>query len=218
MAKTLDRDALTSKALKSALKLASKTAWTDVTLRDIAEEAGIDLEAFYGQIDKSSVLDALDVWADKAMSEDAPDMKDTPRERLFDAIMLRFERLETQRAGALSMLAGRSRQPGDFAHRLRQRRKTAKWAMVAAGLDSGAPVALGAMRVGLIRAISKAEAAWREDDSGDFARTMATLDGELINIEERLDQLSRLRKRFRRWPNMAASSRPEGPQAETSEA
>ncbi|MEM9669332.1 MAG: hypothetical protein AAF950_10445 [Pseudomonadota bacterium] len=203
-------------AQAAAFKLAANQPWKDISLRDIADEAEIDLTDLYGVTDKSSLVAAVEPWADRAMSEEKADLSETPRERLFDAIMRRFEHMETERAGVLSMLKGREQTPAGLAKLLKARRKTADWAVTAASLDTGDPARLAVQRLALVRTIAKTERAWKSDEAGDFARTMATLDAELIEIEERLGQFSRFRSRFR--SSGAASSQPEAPQAETGEA
>lgn len=203
-------------ALDAALTLAATRPWSDIALQDIAREAEVSLNDFYGHIDKNTLVHELEAWADKAMSADTPEAGETPRERLFDVIMHRFEKMEAHRAGVLSMLKGRGASPDQIASRLAARRRTSKWALAAAGLDIGDTLTLAAQRLGLIQIISQTERAWRHDENGDFARTMATLDAELVTLEERLDQLKRLRKgRWARKPRTAEPSPPEGPQAET---
>lgn len=203
-------------ALEASLELAAQTPWTDVTLSDIAEQAGLDLTELYDVTDKARLVLALEPWADKAMSAEKADLSETPRERLFDAIMRRFEHFETRRAGVLSMMKERDRSPQGLVRLGRARRKSADWALTAARLDVGSPIRLGTQRLGLMRTLSKTEKAWRTDEAGDYARTMATLDAELLEMEERLNQFARFRDRFR--PSGAASSPPEAPQAETNEA
>ncbi len=206
-------------AFDAALQLAGSAPWDEISLGAIAAKAGVPLTSLYGITDKPGLVHHMESWADEAMSAEAPDPQDTPRERLFDAVMRRFEMLEAHRAGVLSMMAGRSPLPGDRVRLLQARRRTAVWALAAAALDTGPALRQAAWRLGLIPALGKAEDAWRGDASGDFARTMATLDAELLNIEERLDGIARLRRRFaRRDPSEEAASRPEDHPAETDEA
>ncbi|MEO1476774.1 MAG: hypothetical protein AAFS13_10380, partial [Pseudomonadota bacterium] len=124
-------------ALEASLELAAQTPWTDVTLSDIAEQAGLDLTELYDVTDKARLVLALEPWADKAMSAEKADLSETPRERLFDAIMRRFEHFETRRAGVLSMMKERDRSPQGLVRLGRARRKSADWALTAARLDVG---------------------------------------------------------------------------------
>ncbi|MEM6898643.1 MAG: hypothetical protein AAF583_02570 [Pseudomonadota bacterium] len=201
-------------ALEAALTLAAEKPWRDVSLQEIADEANLNLSDLYGVTDKSKLVVELEPWADKAMSAEKADMTEAPRERLFDSIMRRFEYLEVHRAGVLSMLKGRS--PQNMANLLKARRQTAAWAITAAALDTGDPMKVAAQTLGLIRVITQTENAWRTDDAGDYARTMAVLDAGLIELEERWGQFSKFRSRFR--SKGATSSPPEAPQAETSKA
>ena len=216
MPKTKKSQDLEAKVFEAALQLAAQRDWHDISLREIADQAGCDLGDLYGVTGKAKLVSALESWADQAMSAEPADPTETDRERLFDAIMRRFEHMEANRAGVLSMMRARPRSPRGFAKLLRARRTSADWALSAAGLDTGDTLALGAKRLGLVQVIARTERAWRDDTSGDFARTMATLDGELIALEERLGFLARFRPSQR--SSGATSSRPEAPQAETGEA
>ncbi|MEL7452610.1 MAG: hypothetical protein AAGJ50_04470, partial [Pseudomonadota bacterium] len=181
-----------------------------------ATAADLSLSDFYGLVDKQTLVAAIQPWADAAMAADEIETADSPRERLFDVIMKRFEEMETKRTAVLSMLPGRPSTPAEVRNLLRARRKTADWALACAGLDGHGRLEMAAMRLGVMHALRQTELAWREDDSGDFARTMATLDAELLSIEERLSQLRRFFKPGR--ANAEAASPPEAPQAEMGKA
>ncbi|MEO0882653.1 MAG: hypothetical protein AAFY34_07945 [Pseudomonadota bacterium] len=220
MTKSRTKKAPLDQALEAALKLAADRPWREVSLRDVAEAAKLDLTDLYGVTDKARLVSALEPWADKAMSAEKADMAETPRERLFDAIMRRFECMEAERAGVLSMMRERDRTPVGLAHMIKARRKTADWAITAASVDTGDYIRSGAQRIAIMRTISRTETAWKSDEAGDFARTMATLDAGLVEMEERIGQFSRFRSRFRPNPSPSeeASSQHEAPQAETHEA
>jgi len=209
---------IVSRALSAALELANTRKWQSITLIEIAAAATLPMSELHGLADKDTLTDALEGWADEAMSAEAIDLDETVRERLFDVIMRRFEQMETQRAGVLSLMQARDRSPARLAALLQARRTSAGWALSCAGLDNGNNAQRTARVLGIAWAIGKTERAWRKDESGDFARTMATLDAELSLIEERLSRFAR----FSSQPSGEASSAKQedasphaSPQAET---
>ncbi|MEH6742438.1 hypothetical protein [Hyphomonas sp.] len=179
------------KGLLVALGLAAETPWADLTLADIAGAADIPLSEFHGLAGKDDLSAHADPYFDKAMSEEGVSRDESPRERLFDVIMLRFEAMEEYRAGLMSLMAYRDRTPSLLLTLPLARKRSADWALVSAGLDnrSGAPVGLKSVAIGYV--IAKAERAWRKETSGDFARTMAALDKGLRDAEDRMEQLQR---------------------------
>ena len=210
--------------LETALDLAGERSWQEISLTDIAEASGSALSALYASDGKLALAKQLEVWGDLAMSAEAADSEDTPRERLFDVIMLRFEKYETRRAGVLSLMAWRDRSPRLRGDLLRAHTRSADWALACAQLDTLGPVETRMTGLGLAWVVRQATRAWRQDDSGDFARTMATLDAELITAEERLSALKRLSSQNRksaqdRPPTKAEPDAPEAPhQAESGQA
>lgn len=206
--------------LEAALTLAADRPWKEIKLLEIAEAAKVDIADLYGVADKDTLMDALESWADKAMSAEASEPDETPRERLFDTLMRRFERFEEHRAGVLSLMKARDKSAQRMAALLGARSTAAQWALACAGLDQGTPTERAARKLGVAWIIAKTERAWRSDESGDFARTMATLDAELVNAEDRLKRFSRFTRRRNTSgssPSSAETSPPEAPQAETSE-
>jgi len=176
--------------LLAALALAAEKPWGDLTLTAIAEEAGLPLGAFYG-ITRDSLANAFDAYFDRAMSEEGPPGGDSPRERLFDVIMLRFEAMEDHRAGALSLMKDRDRTPRLLLRLPQHRAASAQWALTSAGLDddSGAPLGLKVAAIAFV--IAQTERAWRKDKDGDFALTMAALDKSLRAAEARMLRLQK---------------------------
>ncbi|HRK69279.1 MAG TPA: hypothetical protein PKY73_17130 [Hyphomonas sp.] len=92
------------KGLKAALDLAASRAWTDIPLTDIAAKAKLSLSDFHGVASREDLVEALDGWFDKAMSAEGVPDDTSPRERLFEVIMLRFEAMEPYRAGLTEIL------------------------------------------------------------------------------------------------------------------
>ncbi|MCA8898148.1 MAG: hypothetical protein H6847_11925 [Hyphomonas sp.] len=185
-----ESDDLVELGLLAALRLAEDTPWGDLTLISIAEEAGLQLSDFHG-LTRDDLTNAFEIYFDAAMSADGPAGGESPRERLFDVIMLRFEAMENYRPGALSLMRYRDRTPRLLARLPRHRAASAQWALASAGLDddSGAPLSLKIAGVAI--AIAQTERAWRKDEHGDFALTMAALDKALRAGEDRMLRLKR---------------------------
>jgi hypothetical protein len=177
--------------LLAALEFAATKPWADLTLSGIAEAAGIGLSEFHAIAGKDELASHADLYFDRFMSEEGVSPDESPRERLFDVIMLRFEAMEEHRAGLVSLMTYRDRTPSLLLTLPLARKRTADWALVSAGLDnrSGAPAGLKAVAIAFV--IDKAERAWRKETSGDFALTMAALDKGLRDAEDRMEQLQR---------------------------
>jgi len=218
---SIDKPAAEFATLEAALQLAGELSWLDISLTDIAEAAGASLSDLYETGEKSALAKQLEPWADLAMSSEAADMEDSPRERLFDVIMRRYEKLETQRAGVLSLMKWRDGSPRLRAELLGTRNRSAGWALACARLDTLKPLETRATTLGLAWVIGQTDRAWRQDNSGDFARTMATLDAELILAEDRLTALKRFApgRRPNNKPSTAAEpDKPEAPPEASPEA
>ncbi|MHA7858815.1 MAG: hypothetical protein ACX94D_12080 [Henriciella sp.] len=181
----MTQDEIIQSGVKAALKLAETGKWGDLTLAQIAEEAGLALKDFHGVADKDDLSATVEKIFDAGMSEEPVDEEETARTRLFDVIMLRFEAMEEVRDGAMSYLRWRDRSLDGLALRLKARAQTAKWALACAGLDGTSSIPRGVQIAALGWAIAQAERAWRQETSADLSRTMAALDAELIKIEER---------------------------------
>jgi hypothetical protein len=181
----------------------------DITLAAIAAEAGLALSDFQSLRTREALIVAMFESFDRAMSADGALLKGPPRERLFDAIMLRFEAMEPQRTGLAEILAYAGRSPTALIRRSEAHLRAAQWALASTGLDTddGAPRSVKALI--LARVIGKTEAAWREDKHGDFARTMAELDKSLREAEDRLAWFSRFGRRADDAPTSDAEPQPE---------
>ncbi len=185
----MTRSETINKGVHAAFKLAETGKWGDLTLSAIAAEAGLSLKDFHGVADKSDLSHAVEAVFDAGMSEGSFEEDETPRTRLFDVIMMRFEAMEEVRDGAMSYLRWRDRSLSGLAQRIKARAETAKWALACSGLDKSDGLPRGVLLTGLAWAIAQAERAWKQETSPDMTRTMAALDAELIKLEERAEWL-----------------------------
>ncbi|WP_300380056.1 TetR family transcriptional regulator [Henriciella sp.] len=183
--------------VEAALRLAAETGWNELTLSAIAEKAGLSLEDFHGVASKDTIADAVEGYFDKAMSEGSFDADETPRTRLFDVIMMRFEAMEAHRDALVSLMKWRQTQPVRLLNLVTARQASAEWALVCAGLDTSEGLPKPVKSTAIAWAIAQAERAWRKEDSADLSRTMARLDGELRKMEERASWITGRRNKTR---------------------
>ncbi|MGB3625236.1 MAG: hypothetical protein WA989_05400 [Henriciella sp.] len=198
------RKEILEKGVRAALELAAEHDWSDLTLAAIAEKAGLSLEHFHGIADKDTICDAVEPYFDRAMSEGSFDESETPRTRLFDVIMMRFEAMEAHRDALVSLMKWRQTQPLRVLALLASRQASAEWAMVCAGLDKSGDIPKPVRNTAVAWAIAQAERAWRKEDSADMSRTMAKLDGELRKMDERASWIKGFGRRKARAEDEAA--------------
>ncbi len=160
--------AQTETATKALLKLAADRSWSEITLRDIAGEAGLDLADLYGEVQsKTDLLGMISRDLDLAALRTAVTPSDDPHDRLFDAVMARVEAMEPHRA-ALTLIGREA--PALVALHFPA---TARAIWEAAGLEATAPRILA-----LTAVWARVAQVWR-DDEGALNRTMAEIDKRL---------------------------------------
>lgn len=174
-------------ASRAALTLAGRTGWRTMTLAQVADEAGVSLAALYPMASPDGLIALIDARFDQAMAHGRIEADAPVRERLFDVIMRRFEAMEAERAGVMSMLAHVNASPARQAAALIRRRESARWALACAGAERDGLAWLAPARlVGLALVMAQAEQAWLTEESADFSRTMQRLDKGLREGEARL--------------------------------
>jgi hypothetical protein len=186
-----------------------------LTLLDIAKDAGVGLEHFHGVRSVLGLDDWVEAHFDALSATGFEHIADDPkREVLFDVIMRRFEAMEVDRVGVVAIDQDNAgplglARGGVFAAR------TARWMLLCAGIDTEGPKgAISTLR--LARILMQARRAWQLETSSDFSRTMAALDRGLRDAEDELarfsDTVSRFGNRFR----AGGASQPEAPPPENS--
>lgn len=187
------------------LDLVAEQGWRAVTLGRIAQASGLPLSALYGQYaSKTDLLTAyarrIDLAMLAALGEPGPAPADAAavKDRLFEAVMARFDALNPHKAAIRVMMR---ELPGDpvalacFLHRgLRQ---GIDWMLAAAELDAGG--LSGAVRRKLLGGIYlDTLRVWLKDDGADMATTMAHLDKRLeqgLGLLTGRGPISRLREK-----------------------
>jgi hypothetical protein len=184
---------------RAALALAAHTPWPEITLARLAAEASRPPADFYGA-SLGEAVDCVEEAFDRAIADnlDALDPKQSVRDRLFDLIMRRFEAMEPHRAAVIAMEHGVDRDPVLLGAAHQRHVRCARWVLALAGLQAdGMTGQARAQGLGVI--IGQARAAWRGDDAGDFAKTMASLDKNLRRAEEM----------FGRWAGFEGKPKPD---------
>ncbi|HYB10936.1 MAG TPA: hypothetical protein VEJ16_14810 [Alphaproteobacteria bacterium] len=152
-------------------------------MNDIAEASNLSLAELLGLYrSKEAILSAFVRRIDRKVLEGGASDGESPRDRMFDILMRRFEALNPHKKSIEAIVRDRSADPiGVLCGGLRLKRSMA-WMLEAAGIQSSgllgrarakalALVYLAAMRV------------WFGDDSEDLSRTMAALDKRLRRAE-----------------------------------
>ena len=166
----------------AALAAAAERGWRTLSLTDIAAEAKLPLSKVYPVFrSKQAILDALAQQVDERVLAGQPaawDDEDTPRDRLFDVLMRRFDALAAYKPGLVSVLRDTGLDPVARLRAAAQLSRSMAWMLEAAGIDSHGPA--GALRTqGLALLWFGAMRVWLADDSPDMAKTMAALDARL---------------------------------------
>ncbi len=169
------------KIIAAFLTLLAETSIERISLADIASGAGVTLAQMRGEFGSPlAILAAYLKDIDRAvLAEDFSDMEEEPpRERLFDVLMRRLEKLAPHRQAVRSLMRSvRGNAPLALAlNRLAVRSQ--QWMLAAAGISAPGP--RGALRAqGLAMLFSSVLRTWVRDDDPGLARTMAALDRAL---------------------------------------
>ena len=167
------------RAAAAALALAADRPWAEISLRDIAQKAGVSFAELYDHADgKGPVLSHLSSRFDRAALATANGSEADVHDRLFEATMARLEAMQPHRAPLVAI--ARAEGPLSLGPRLP---KTARAILEAAGVDA-TPARLVAMTAVWARVLQ----VWR-DDEGALNRTMAEIDKRLKQMRQQLKRI-----------------------------
>lgn len=176
--------------IDAALSLARVQSWGHCGVRDIAQEAGVDLAEFYEYFDdRNDVLQAYGRRLDRQVLEtfSEPDYEASPRDRLFDILMERFDLASGDRDAIRSVISSARTDPKQCAIGLPHLCGSMTKMLEAAGLDTtglrGA-IRVAAVSVGILWVMKT----WVDDETEDQSKTMAALDKFLGNLEKAADR------------------------------
>ncbi len=188
-----------SHVIDVALTLAAEKGWRNLALADIAAAAGLSLAELYALYSsKSAILAAYSRNIDSAiMAEvEAPkgDGQESAKDRLFDLLMRRFDKLDAHKAGMLRIAEDTGRDPLSLVCSLARLERSMAAMLEAAGISAGGWG--GALRVkGLAAVYLAGLRVWFRDESADKAKTMAALDRSLCRADRLASGLGCHRKR-----------------------
>jgi ubiquinone biosynthesis protein COQ9 len=177
-----------SKAVQAALDLAKERSWGNIGLTDIAQAAGLSLADLRREFAcKTDILRAFqaEIDAEVLAKPRAAGGTSTPRDRVFDIVMARFEAMQPYKPALKRISSYLCCRPGEAAPLLCSSLASQYWMLAGAGTKLDGPG--GAVRVtGLAAIYGKVFRVWLDDDTPSLDKTMAALDKRLGRAERML--------------------------------
>ena len=192
-------------ALDAFLGLIAEKGFADVALRDVAEAAGLSLADLYRLYpDKVALAAAFMAKIDAEVLAGTPrhtDPEETARDRLFDAMMRRYDALRPYRTALGAIRRAATRDPMLALALGPALRRSMAVMLEAASLPSEGLT--GALRQNGLLAIHYAVSrTFDRDETADLSKTMAALDSRL-KMAERWSQF------FDKYVKSAPAKEPE---------
>jgi AcrR family transcriptional regulator len=209
-----DRQAM----LEAFLKLLAEKGWRGFALRDVAEAAGASMAELYDAFpSRLAMVETFMADIDRqVMAGTAPslDPDETVRDRLFDAMMRRYDALRAHKDAVAALAEGLARDPIAALALSRSIGRSMAAMLEAAGVAADGArgmlrqKGLAAMHMAVLRV-------WLSDDSADLSKTMAALDHRLKRAERWVQAFDRMGKSGARWRRRRDTEHPapETPQA-----
>jgi len=177
-----------SKAVLAALDLAKERGWGTISLADIAQAANLSLADLRREFScKTDIIRAFQSEVDAeilARARPAGEAQ-SPRDRLFDIVMTRFEVMQPYKPALKRISAYLCCRPGEAALLLGSSLASQYWMLAGAGAKLDGPG--GALRVtGLAAVYGRVFQVWLDDASPSLDKTMAALDKRLAKGERML--------------------------------
>jgi AcrR family transcriptional regulator len=179
------------KIIDTALELAAEMDWDKVTLSMIARRAGMEIAEVYEEFeDKAALLATFEKRINRRVLQKHKfeGSSESPRDRLFDIMMERFELLNENRQAVISVLHSFCFDPKQVIIGAPHVAASMNWMMELSGIDTSG--LRGAAKVMALTGIYvKVLRDWAKDDSPDLSATMAALDRSLGHAEKAADTL-----------------------------
>jgi ubiquinone biosynthesis protein COQ9 len=179
-----------NQAVQAALAIAAESGWDAVTFAAISERTGLSLADLRREFTcKADLLRAFQGEVDaEVLAKAKPGASaQTPRDRVFDMIMTRFEVMGPYKPALRRISGALCCHPGEAAQLLPSSLASHYWMLAGAGAKLDGPGA--ALRVaGLAAIYGKVFRVWLDDASPGLDRTMAALDRRLKSGEEWLSR------------------------------
>jgi AcrR family transcriptional regulator len=184
----LDDFSKRSKAVRAAFELAETRRWSEITLADIAEKANLSLADLRREFScKTDIIRAFQKEVDAEMLARLRPAGEaqSPRDRLFDIVMTRFEVMQPYKTALKRIWGYLCCRPGEAAAVLCASLASQYWMLAGSGAKLDGPG--GALRVsGLASIYGKVFQVWLDDPSPSLDKTMAALDKRLARGERML--------------------------------
>ena len=172
--------------IDAGLEEAAAVGWRNLAMDAVAARAKMDLgEALLLVPSKTYLmlgfLDRIDARTLAPVKRIDPE--DSPRDRLFEILMRRFDALNEKRDGAKAVAAGVARDPAALVAGICRVDRSCAAMLSAAGISTGGLMGLARIQ-GLKAVAAYTLRAWMQDDSADLSKTMAALDKALTRAEK----------------------------------
>jgi AcrR family transcriptional regulator len=179
---SMDDTAFDQALIAAAFTEAATSGWASVSVAQAARAAGLPLETARARFPtRFSILMRFGRLADQAALTGAAE-DGTPRDRLFDTLMRRFDALQSHREGVRALLHALPADPKLAVELALATQFSMGWMLQAAGIT--ATGLRGLLRTkGLTAVWLYTLRAWDSDDSRDLTGTMAALDRALTQAE-----------------------------------
>lgn len=178
--------------LDAAIDLAGRRDWSMISLADVAKAAGVDLltvhRCFPG---KAALVAGFIHRIDESVLASNLDGDDSPRDRLFEVLMRRFDALNRHRPAALSFRRAVCRDPLAAAMLGPTFLRSMALMLEAAAIPTAGPTGILRLK-GLAALWIAVFQTWTTDDYADLAKTMAALDRGLRRGEAVFGGIDRL--------------------------
>ena len=174
------------RTLDAGLAESAAVGWRQVTMESIADRAGLGLGEVVLQIPNkvcllSGLLDRVDAATLSPVKK--IDAEDSPRDRLFEILMRRFDAINADRDGYKAVMTGVARDPAAALASACRLERSFVAMLEGAGISTSG--LKGLIRVQGLKGVALAGLrAWMNDDSADLAKTMAALDRALQRAEK----------------------------------
>ncbi len=200
----LDLGTSEGRIISAALRLAGERPWQEISLRQIADAAGMTLAGLSDSFrSKGEILQAFVREVDREVLSKAPAPREgeSHRDALFEVLMARFDILDPYKSALRSIS-----ESGEVELALiKPMCASQAWMLEAAGIDADGPA--GALRTaGLASVYASVFRTWLEDDDPGLARTMAVLDRRLRRGESVMEGMDGVIGAARRVKGMLRSA------------
>lgn len=191
-----------NRVIDAALRLAARRDFGDVSLTDIAHEAGISLADLRDLFpSKGAIIGGFNRRIDRDVLEavSAQDSHDPARDRLYEVLRKRLEVLEPHRDALASIFRWSTRDPLTGAALNRETLNSMRFMLEAADIDCDGPV--GSLKLqGLAMAWGRVLDAWFQDG---FSFALETLDREIARGERYVEHVEDVARFARPFADMA---------------